>query len=116
MLGRDGRLAGQLGPLVASDDGVARALLARALERLNGPLFVDLADAKADVRGFLEARGFARCARSRACSTGARSVSTTPSAPMRWSARNSGSACFEAQARFARTTWVALVVGTCSAH
>src|SRR5712691_8388881 len=58
LLGRDGRVAAQVGPLIAEDDAVARALLARALDALEGPVFIDLADAKADVRGFLEARGF----------------------------------------------------------
>jgi len=58
LLGRDGRVAAQVGPLIAEDDAVARALLARALDAIEGPVFVDLADAKADVRGFLEALGF----------------------------------------------------------
>jgi GNAT superfamily N-acetyltransferase len=58
LLGRDGRIAAQIGPLIAEDDAIARALLARALDRLDGPAFVDLADAKADVRSWLEARGF----------------------------------------------------------
>jgi GNAT superfamily N-acetyltransferase len=58
LLGRDGRIAAQIGPLIAEDDATARALLARALDRLEGPLFVDLADAKGEVRRFLEARGF----------------------------------------------------------
>ena len=53
LLGRDGRLAAQLGPLLAEDDAIACALLARALAAIDGPLFVDLADAKADVRSFL---------------------------------------------------------------
>jgi GNAT superfamily N-acetyltransferase len=59
LLGRDGRLAAQAGPLIADDDAIACALLERALATLPGPLFVDLADAKSAVRGFLEARGFA---------------------------------------------------------
>jgi GNAT superfamily N-acetyltransferase len=58
LLGRDGRIAAQIGPLIAEDDAIARALLARALDRLEGPLFLDLADAKTDVCQFLEARGF----------------------------------------------------------
>jgi GNAT superfamily N-acetyltransferase len=59
LLGRDGRIAAQLGPLIAEDDAIACALLGRAVDALDGPLFVDLADAKTEVRGFLEARGFA---------------------------------------------------------
>jgi GNAT superfamily N-acetyltransferase len=58
-LGRDGGIAGQVGPLIADDDAIACALLARAVDAIGGALFVDLADAKAAVRRFLEARGFA---------------------------------------------------------
>lgn len=58
-LGRDGRVAAHLGPLVAENDEVACALLARALDCVAGPVLVDLADMKTDVRGFLEMRGFA---------------------------------------------------------
>ncbi len=58
LLGRDGRVAAQVGPLIAEDDAAARALLARALDAIEGPVFIDLADAKADVRSWLEARGF----------------------------------------------------------
>jgi GNAT superfamily N-acetyltransferase len=58
LLGRDGRIASHLGPLIADDGAIARALLARALDRLDGAVFVDFADAKTDVRAFLDARGF----------------------------------------------------------
>jgi len=58
LLGRDGRLARHLGPLVAEDDAIAQALLARALDGLEGPLFVDLADDKVQVRSFLDAHAF----------------------------------------------------------
>ncbi len=59
LLGRDGRLAAQVGPLIADDDASPRALLARALETLETAVFIDLADAKTQLRGWLEARGFA---------------------------------------------------------
>jgi ribosomal protein S18 acetylase RimI-like enzyme len=59
LLGRDGMLAGHLCPLIADDSAVACALVARALEVLDGPLFIDLADEKTAVRRFLETRGFA---------------------------------------------------------
>jgi predicted N-acetyltransferase YhbS len=59
LLGRDGRIASQLGPLIAKDDVTARALIAHALDQLDGPVFVDFADAKSEVRQFLDARGFA---------------------------------------------------------
>src|SRR4029453_9491212 len=59
LLGRDGMLAGHLCPLIADDDAIACALLARALDALDGPLFIDFADDKTAVRSFLERRGFA---------------------------------------------------------
>ncbi len=58
LLGRDGRLAAQLGPLVADDDDIATALVAHALAAHTGPLLIDLADAKTQVRAFVEAQGF----------------------------------------------------------
>jgi GNAT superfamily N-acetyltransferase len=59
LLGRDGRSARQLGPLVADDAAIAQALLARALAAIDGPVYVDLADAQASVRAWLEGLGFA---------------------------------------------------------
>lgn len=58
LLGRDGRTASHLGPLIAEDDEVAKALLARALNGIGGAVYIDIADAKPDVRTFLEASGF----------------------------------------------------------
>jgi ribosomal protein S18 acetylase RimI-like enzyme len=58
LLGRDGARAGQTGPLIADDAAIAQALLARALDGIDGPLFVDLADGKDALRGFVETRGF----------------------------------------------------------
>jgi GNAT superfamily N-acetyltransferase len=58
-LGRDGRVAAHIGPLVAESDAIACAILARAVDGIGTPLFIDLADAKNEVRMFLEARGFA---------------------------------------------------------
>ena len=59
LLGRDGRIASQLGPLIADDAVVARALLARTLATIAGPIFIDLADSKTETRAWLEARYFA---------------------------------------------------------
>jgi Acetyltransferase (GNAT) domain len=59
LLGRDGGLAAQIGPLIADDDAIAGALAARALDGIEGPLFVDLADSKRELRSVLDARGFA---------------------------------------------------------
>jgi GNAT superfamily N-acetyltransferase len=59
LLGRDGGLAAHIGPLIADDDAIARALVARALEAIEGPLFIDVADSKAELHSFLDAHGFA---------------------------------------------------------
>jgi hypothetical protein len=58
-LGRDGRIAAHIGPLVAENDRIACALLARVLDCITTPLFIDLADAKSPTREFLGERGFA---------------------------------------------------------
>jgi len=59
LLGRDGRQARQLGPLVASDPVIALALLEAGLARVAPPLFVDVVDRAPALRERLEARGFA---------------------------------------------------------
>lgn len=59
LLGRDGRTATQLGPLAADDDATALALLARGLDAVEGPAYVDVADTKEGLRAWLAARGFA---------------------------------------------------------
>lgn len=58
MLGRDGRTAAQVGPLVAEDDTIAHALLARALPAIEIPVYLDLADAKTWIRTWLAESGF----------------------------------------------------------
>jgi len=58
LLGRDGGLAAHIGPLIAEDNAIARALVARALNGIEGPLFIDLADSKTELRSFLDAHGF----------------------------------------------------------
>ncbi|MEX0591619.1 MAG: GNAT family N-acetyltransferase [Xanthobacteraceae bacterium] len=58
LLGRDGRSAPQLGPLVAEDEASALALLDRALAAIAGPIYIDLADTKSAVRAWLGRRGF----------------------------------------------------------
>ena len=59
VVGRDGRSATQLGPVAAEDEGVAKALLGRALARVRGPIYIDLVDDKSALRRWLEGRGFA---------------------------------------------------------
>ena len=66
LLGREGRTALQLGPLVADSDEVARALLSTALAAVAGAaasadldLIVDLREGQAAVGAWLQERGFA---------------------------------------------------------
>jgi len=58
LLGRDGREAAQLGPLVARDADTAKALLDAALARVAPPLYLDVVDREAGLRVWLESRGF----------------------------------------------------------
>lgn len=68
VLSRDGRLAQQIGPIIADDADTARALATAALKQTNGPVFVDAArhqEAFVDwLRGigFQYQRGFTRMA------------------------------------------------------
>lgn len=58
LLGRDGRLANQLGPCVAGDEATAIALLAAALGNVGGPVFLDMPAQHGAVRDWLTASGF----------------------------------------------------------
>ena len=58
LLGRNGRSATQLGPLVADDDETALALLCQALRDIDGLIYTDLADAKPRVGAWLARSGF----------------------------------------------------------
>ncbi len=58
LLGREGRTASHLGPLIAEDDATAIALLHQAIGAITGTVYVDVADAKGEVRRWLEASGF----------------------------------------------------------
>jgi hypothetical protein len=60
VLGRDGRTATHLGPLVAPDPAVARALVGHALERVDGGVTIDVNDTATDLTGWLGASGFER--------------------------------------------------------
>ena len=66
VLVRPGRLATQIGPLAASDEAAAIALLQAALARIDGPVFLDVPDrwtgmaAELQRRGFVRQRGFRR--------------------------------------------------------
>lgn len=56
---RDGRLATQLGPVIAADDQAARALVAEALAQIAGPVFIDVPDRHATIGAWLRELGFA---------------------------------------------------------
>ena len=58
LMGRDGRSANQLGPLIADDDETAMALLQRAVSAITAPIYLDIADDKSRLRGWLETIGF----------------------------------------------------------
>ncbi|MEK9970196.1 MAG: GNAT family N-acetyltransferase [Ferrovibrio sp.] len=65
---RSGRLATQIGPLAAPDEMTALDLLRHALDRISGPVFLDVPDrwtalaAELLLRGFTLQRGFRRMA------------------------------------------------------
>ena len=59
VLGRDGREAGQIGPLLADDDSVAMALLGDVLQSAPGALYIDLLDCRRSLLPWLEQSGFA---------------------------------------------------------
>jgi ribosomal protein S18 acetylase RimI-like enzyme len=59
VLGREGREALQIGPLVARDEETARNLLAAALSRVDSPVYVDISDHAAVLQTWALAQGFA---------------------------------------------------------
>jgi len=59
LLGRDGRNATQVGPIIAHDAATASALLAHALARIDGPVLLDVLDRHAYLAPLLTAAGFA---------------------------------------------------------
>ena len=58
VLARPGRVATQIGPVVASDDAVAAKLLAASLDAARGPVLLDLADRWDHLGALLARRGF----------------------------------------------------------
>jgi len=57
VLGREGRSASSIGPIVADDETTALALIARATASVPGPFIIDVPDAHADIRRWLEGQG-----------------------------------------------------------
>jgi ribosomal protein S18 acetylase RimI-like enzyme len=58
LLGRDGRVATQAGPIVADEPALAQALLAHAAARVEGQLLVDALDREDGLAPVLAASGF----------------------------------------------------------
>ena len=59
-LGRPGRIAFQVGPVVADREDVAIALVSHALASLDGAAIIDVPDAHADLRAWLDRHGAVR--------------------------------------------------------
>jgi len=57
VLGREGRLATQIGPLVAEDDEAALALMQAAIQAALAPYFIDVPDSRIEMRAWLESQG-----------------------------------------------------------
>jgi len=60
LLGREGRVATQLGPIVAGDAGIAAGLAGFACGRIAGPVLLDALDCHGPLARWLEAHGFAK--------------------------------------------------------
>jgi hypothetical protein len=58
-LGREGRAAHSIGPVIADDEATGLALIARAAGAVPGPFIIDVPDAHAEVRRWLERQGAA---------------------------------------------------------
>ena len=58
LLGRDGRLANDLGPCVADSEATAIALLAAALKEVSAPVFLDMPAPHAALGAWLRSAGF----------------------------------------------------------
>lgn len=86
VLGRPGRQATQIGPLVASSDALAQSLLTQAMLATRGGAIIDVPDARVELTkqlsrlGFERVRRFTRMARPRSASEpGAANRPTPPS-------------------------------------
>lgn len=56
-LGREGRVATSIGPVVADSEPIALALLSRAMTSMPGPFIIDVPDAHTDLRAWIEGQG-----------------------------------------------------------
>jgi ribosomal protein S18 acetylase RimI-like enzyme len=60
VLGRPGRIAFQIGPVVADREEVALALVSLALSHVNGPAMIDVPDAHIGLRAWFDRQGAGR--------------------------------------------------------
>jgi GNAT superfamily N-acetyltransferase len=57
VLGREGRTAHSIGPVIADDEATGLALIAQAASSVPGPFIIDVPEAHAEVRKWLERQG-----------------------------------------------------------
>jgi GNAT superfamily N-acetyltransferase len=57
VMGREGRAATSIGPVVADSEGTGLALIAKASASVPGPFIIDVPDAHAEIRRWLEQQG-----------------------------------------------------------
>lgn len=57
VLGREGRTATSIGPVIADTEKTGLALIARAASSVPGPFIIDVPDAHAEISGWLERQG-----------------------------------------------------------
>jgi hypothetical protein len=56
-LGREGRTAHSIGPVIAENEKTGLALIAKAATSAPGPFIIDVPDAHAEIRAWLERQG-----------------------------------------------------------
>ena len=56
-LGREGRNASSIGPVIADNEAVALALISKATTAANGPFIIDMPETHGAIRGWLEKQG-----------------------------------------------------------
>jgi hypothetical protein len=56
-MAREGRSASSIGPVVADDEATGLALIDKAASSIPGPFIIDVPDAHAEIRRWLEGQG-----------------------------------------------------------
>jgi GNAT superfamily N-acetyltransferase len=57
VLGREGRIASSIGPVIADNEAIGLALIAKAASSVPGPFIIDVPDTHAAIRTWLQAQG-----------------------------------------------------------